>query len=43
MNIGLFEMSDSSDVTMAMKLQLLNKLLFIHKILAHAKDEGSNL
>jgi hypothetical protein len=42
-NIGLFEMSDNSGVVMAMRLQLLNKLFFTHKILAHVEDEGSNL
>jgi hypothetical protein len=36
-------MSDSSGVVMAMWLQLLNKFFFIHKILAHVEDEGSNL
>ncbi len=43
MNIRLFEMSDNSGVAMAMRLQLLNKLFFTHKILAHVKDQGSNL
>lgn len=43
MNIGLFEMSDNSGVAMAMRLQLLNKFFFTCKILAHVKDEGSNL
>ncbi len=43
MNIGLSQMSDNSGVAMAMRLQLLNKFFFTHKILAHVKDEGSNL
>jgi hypothetical protein len=41
--IGLFKVSDTNGATMVPKLQLLDRLSFIHKILAHVKDEGSNL
>ncbi len=41
--IGLFEVSDINGATMVPKLELLDRLSFIHKIFAHVKDEGSNL
>ncbi len=43
MTIGLFEVSDINGATMVPKLELLDRLSFIHKIFAHVKDEGSNL
>jgi hypothetical protein len=42
--IELFEVNDINGATMIMRLQQhINKLSFIHKILAYIKDEGSNL
>jgi RNase H-fold protein (predicted Holliday junction resolvase) len=42
--IGLFEMFNTSDATMAPKLQqLFNKFSRTHKIFAYVKDEDSNL
>jgi hypothetical protein len=41
--IGLFEVSDTNGATMVPKLQLFDRFSFIHKILAHVKDEESNL
>lgn len=41
--IGLFEVSNTNGATMVPKLQLLDRFSFIHKILVHIKDGGSNL
>lgn len=42
--IGLFEVTNTSDVNMVLKLQeLLNRCSMIEKIVAYIKDEGFNL